>query len=131
MFDLFYQEIFEAITSGANIIPVFFDFIIPDADRLPTDIQDVLRFNGVNWNHDYQDACVEKLLKYDVVLVYLIFFQLHNRLKNFVFIDSFARKEESRNQYPTQVHVVQLICKATLTSNIIASVKLLQIKGNR
>lgn len=69
IFDFFYQEIFEAITSGANIIPVFFDFTIPDADRLPTDIRDVLRFNAVNWNHDYQDACVEKLLEYEVVFI--------------------------------------------------------------
>lgn len=48
---------------------MFFDFTIPDADRLPTDIRDVLRFNAVTWNHDYQDACVEKLLEYDVFFI--------------------------------------------------------------
>lgn len=62
----FQQEIFEAITSGCNIIPVSYDFEFPKAEQLPEDIRDLLRFNAVQWNHDYQDACVDKMLVYEV-----------------------------------------------------------------
>lgn len=60
--------------SGCIIIPVLDNFEWPNPDDLPEDIRSLQRFNGVHWNHDYQEASINKLAEY--VLNYFIFHYL-------------------------------------------------------
>jgi len=62
--DWVHREIVAALNSQCNIIPIMDNFIWPDPQDLPEDIQPVLSFNGVKWIHDYQDACVDKLERF-------------------------------------------------------------------
>jgi hypothetical protein len=50
-----------------NIIPIFDkNFEFPDESKLPADVRNVTKFNGINWVHEYQEACVDKLERYIV-----------------------------------------------------------------
>lgn len=40
------------------------NFAWPEPETLPEDMQNVWKFNGVRWIHDYQDACVEKVERF-------------------------------------------------------------------
>ena len=40
------------------------NFAWPQAETLPADIQKVCRYNGINWIHDYQDACIAKIVRF-------------------------------------------------------------------
>ncbi|XP_054718977.1 NAD(+) hydrolase sarm1-like isoform X2 [Uloborus diversus] len=62
--DWVHREIVEAVNSECNIIPIMDNFKWPDPDSLPEDIRTIPNFNGVNWSHDYQDACVDKLERF-------------------------------------------------------------------
>lgn len=53
-----------AIQDQCNIIPIMDNFTWPDPETLPEDMQNVWKFNGVRWIHDYQDACVEKVERF-------------------------------------------------------------------
>ena len=50
-----------ALSSECNIIPVFDNFVMPEADSLPDTMRSLVTYNGVKWIHDYQDACVDKI----------------------------------------------------------------------
>lgn len=53
-----------ALESGANIVPVQeknFDW--PQVRALPSDMQAVCGFNAIQWVHEYQEACVDKLYR--------------------------------------------------------------------
>ncbi|XP_017053144.1 NAD(+) hydrolase sarm1 isoform X3 [Drosophila ficusphila] len=63
--DWVHREIVAALNSNCNIIPIMdqhFDW--PEVERLPEDMRSVAHFNGVNWIHDYQDACIDKLERF-------------------------------------------------------------------
>nr|NP_001261556.1 sterile alpha and armadillo motif, isoform K [Drosophila melanogaster]AGB94251.1 sterile alpha and armadillo motif, isoform K [Drosophila melanogaster] len=63
--DWVHREIVAALNSNCNIIPIIdqqFDW--PEVERLPEDMRSVAHFNGVNWIHDYQDACIDKLERF-------------------------------------------------------------------
>ncbi|XP_033747198.1 sterile alpha and TIR motif-containing protein 1-like isoform X1 [Pecten maximus] len=62
--DWIHKEIVTALESDCNIIPVLDNFEWPVPEELPTDMQQVVYFNGVRWVHDYQDACVDKVEKF-------------------------------------------------------------------
>ncbi|XP_021955057.1 NAD(+) hydrolase sarm1 isoform X7 [Folsomia candida] len=62
--DWVHREIVAALDSQCNIIPIMDNFLWPETENLPEDIQPVLTFNGVKWIHDYQEACVDKLERF-------------------------------------------------------------------
>lgn len=62
--DWVHKEIFTALQSGCNIIPITDNFAWPQSEKLPADIQKICRYNGINWIHDYQDACIAKIVRF-------------------------------------------------------------------
>lgn len=65
-----------ALESGANIIPVQDrNFVWPETHLLPADIQAISSFNAIQWVHEYQEACVEKLRRfhaYSLLYIHII-----------------------------------------------------------
>jgi hypothetical protein len=37
---------------------------MPDPELLPETMKAVTAYNGVKWIHDYQEACVDKVIKF-------------------------------------------------------------------
>ncbi|XP_053278000.1 NAD(+) hydrolase SARM1 [Pleuronectes platessa] len=64
MKDWVHKEIVTALAGKKTIIPVIDNFAWPDAMSLPEDMRSVLKFNGVKWSHEYQEASVEKILRF-------------------------------------------------------------------
>ncbi|XP_030041540.1 NAD(+) hydrolase SARM1 [Microcaecilia unicolor] len=62
--DWVHKEIVTALTSGKNIVPVTEHFEWPDPKSLPEDMRAVLKFNGIKWSHEYQDATIEKITRF-------------------------------------------------------------------
>jgi hypothetical protein len=62
--DWIHKEIACALNSQCNIIPVFDNFVMPEAESLPESMRPITSYNGVRWIHDYQDACVEKIARF-------------------------------------------------------------------
>lgn len=58
------KELVHAMDTGVHIVPVMDNFIWPEEDSLPADIKLLHKINGVSWTHEYQDACVEKLVAF-------------------------------------------------------------------
>ena len=59
--DWVHKEIVCALNSDCNIIPVFDNFSMPKSKDLPESIRALTLKNGVNWVHEYQTACVDKI----------------------------------------------------------------------
>ncbi|TWW77303.1 NAD(+) hydrolase SARM1 [Takifugu flavidus] len=64
MKDWVHKEIVTALNSKKNIVPVTDNFIWPDPLSLPEDMRAILNFNGVKWSHEYQEATIEKILRF-------------------------------------------------------------------
>ncbi|KAF7244218.1 Sterile alpha and TIR motif-containing protein 1 [Varanus komodoensis] len=62
--DWVHKEIALALRCGKNIIPVTDHFDWPDQAQLPEDMRAVLKFNGIRWSHEYQEATIEKLIRF-------------------------------------------------------------------
>jgi hypothetical protein len=62
--DWVHKELAHAIDSGVHIVPLLDGFQWPENEKLPADIRSIAMMNGVNWSHEYQDACVEKLINF-------------------------------------------------------------------
>lgn len=62
--DWVHRELVHAIDSNVHIVPLLDNFKWPDPSELPHDIRSLTRMNGVNWSHEYQEACVEKLVNF-------------------------------------------------------------------
>ncbi|KAF0306819.1 Sterile alpha and TIR motif-containing protein 1 [Amphibalanus amphitrite] len=62
--DWVHKEVYAALQSKCNIIPIIDNFQWPEPEELPEDIKAVCTFNGVRWIHDYQEACVDKLERF-------------------------------------------------------------------
>ena len=62
--DWVHRELVHAIDSSVHIVPLLDNFKWPDSSELPDDIRSLAMMNGVNWSHEYQDACVEKLVSF-------------------------------------------------------------------
>ncbi|XP_055513715.1 NAD(+) hydrolase SARM1 [Leucoraja erinacea] len=62
--DWVHKEIVLAMSCNKNIVPIIDQFSWPDPSRLPEDMRDILKFNGVQWVHEYQDASIEKILRF-------------------------------------------------------------------
>ncbi|XP_053222326.1 NAD(+) hydrolase SARM1 [Podarcis raffonei] len=62
--DWVHKEIVTALSSGKNIVPVTDHFEWPDPKTLPEDMRAILKFNGIKWSHEYQDATIEKIIRF-------------------------------------------------------------------
>uniref|UniRef100_A0A8D1J911 NAD(+) hydrolase SARM1 n=1 Tax=Sus scrofa TaxID=9823 RepID=A0A8D1J911_PIG len=58
------KEIVTALSCGKNIVPVIDGFEWPEPHTLPEDMQAVLTFNGIKWSHEYQEATIEKIIRF-------------------------------------------------------------------
>ncbi|XP_053941162.1 NAD(+) hydrolase SARM1 isoform X1 [Cuculus canorus] len=62
--DWVHKEIVTALNCGKNIVPVTDHFEWPDPETLPTDMRAVLKFNGIKWSHEYQEATIDKIIRF-------------------------------------------------------------------
>ncbi|NXC51218.1 SARM1 protein, partial [Penelope pileata] len=62
--DWVHKEIVTALNSGKNIVPVTDHFEWPDPETLPKDMRAVLKFNGIRWSHEYQEATIDKIIRF-------------------------------------------------------------------
>ncbi|KAM9320494.1 NAD(+) hydrolase SARM1 [Gastrophryne carolinensis] len=62
--DWVHKEIVTALNCGKNIVPVTDHFDWPNPLSLPEDMRAVLKFNGIKWSHEYQDATIEKIIRF-------------------------------------------------------------------
>ncbi|XP_060115477.1 NAD(+) hydrolase SARM1 [Heteronotia binoei] len=62
--DWVHKEIAMALSCGKNVIPVTDHFEWPDPKTLPEDMRAVLKFNGIKWSHEYQEATIEKIIRF-------------------------------------------------------------------
>ncbi|CAI4230448.1 unnamed protein product [Auanema sp. JU1783] len=64
--DWIHKELRCAFQFNKNIIPIFdqsFEFP-QDEDQIPKDVRHITKYNGVKWVHDYQDACMHKVVRF-------------------------------------------------------------------
>ena len=52
--DWIHKEVACALQSNCNIIPIFDNFLMPEADTLPGTMRALTSYNGCKWVHDYQ-----------------------------------------------------------------------------
>uniref|UniRef100_A0A3Q3IJ71 TIR domain-containing protein n=1 Tax=Monopterus albus TaxID=43700 RepID=A0A3Q3IJ71_MONAL len=64
MKDWVHKEIVTALAGKKNIIPVADNFMWPDPKVLPEDMRSILNFNGIKWSHEYQEATIDKILRF-------------------------------------------------------------------
>ncbi|XP_030632827.1 NAD(+) hydrolase SARM1 [Chanos chanos] len=64
MKDWVHKEIVTALKGQKNIVPVTDNFVWPDPNSLPDDMRSILNFNGIKWSHEYQEASIEKILRF-------------------------------------------------------------------
>ncbi|KAK5868575.1 hypothetical protein PBY51_009575 [Eleginops maclovinus] len=64
MKDWVHKEIVTALAGKKNIVPVTDNFMWPDPMSLPLDMRSILNFNGIKWSHEYQEATIEKILRF-------------------------------------------------------------------
>lgn len=65
MQDWVHREITCALDHKVQVIPIMTPkFQWPNKTELPEDLQQVCTLNGVSWSHEYQDACVEKIISF-------------------------------------------------------------------
>ncbi|KAM3615428.1 uncharacterized protein V6R79_002156 [Siganus canaliculatus] len=64
MKDWVHKEIATALAGKKNIVPVTDNFTWPDPMSLPEDMRAILKFNGIKWSHEYQEATIEKILRF-------------------------------------------------------------------
>lgn len=62
--DWVHKELAHAIDSGVHIVPVMDNFVWPEQDNLPSAIKSLSTMNGVKWSHEYQEACVDKVVSF-------------------------------------------------------------------
>ena len=62
--DWVHKELAHAMESGVHIVPVMDEFTWPPSEKLPPTIKDICNMNGVHWSHEYQEACVDKLVTF-------------------------------------------------------------------
>ena len=62
--DWIHKEVACALDSDCNIIPVFDNFLMPKSEDLPVPMRPLTSYNGVNWVHEYQTACMDKIARF-------------------------------------------------------------------
>ncbi|KAG5836727.1 hypothetical protein ANANG_G00231630 [Anguilla anguilla] len=64
MKDWVHKEIVTALNEKKNVVPVTDNFQWPDPSSLPADMSAILNFNGIKWSHEYQEATIDKILRF-------------------------------------------------------------------
>ncbi|KAK7156537.1 hypothetical protein R3I94_006559 [Phoxinus phoxinus] len=64
MKDWVHKEIVTALNEKKHIVPVTDNFVWPDPTSLPEDMRTILKFNGIKWSHEYQEATIDKILRF-------------------------------------------------------------------
>uniref|UniRef100_A0A1A7XN14 NAD(+) hydrolase SARM1 n=1 Tax=Iconisemion striatum TaxID=60296 RepID=A0A1A7XN14_9TELE len=64
MKDWVHKEIATALAGKKNIVPVIDNFAWPVSSSLPEDMRAILNFNGIKWSHEYQEATIEKIIRF-------------------------------------------------------------------
>lgn len=62
--DWVHRELIHAIDCSVHLVPVLDRFLWPNAEQLPLGIKPLFNMNGVSWSHEYQEACVDKLVNF-------------------------------------------------------------------
>ncbi|XP_060881318.1 NAD(+) hydrolase sarm1-like isoform X2 [Metopolophium dirhodum] len=63
--DFICEEVTTAEQAQCNIIPVLDNsFTWPPPALLPDDLKNLCNYNSINWVHEYQEACVKKLVTF-------------------------------------------------------------------
>lgn len=63
--DWLHKELVCALEHQINVVPLCEpNFSWPLETELPNDVQSLCRMNAINWSHEYQDASVERLIKF-------------------------------------------------------------------
>ena len=63
--DWLHREVAYALEKNILVVPLMdTNFQWPKETELPEDIRHICSLNGVSWYHDYQDACVTKLMSF-------------------------------------------------------------------
>ncbi|CAL1570375.1 unnamed protein product [Knipowitschia caucasica] len=62
--DWVHKEISTALSCKKNIVPVTDNFLWPEPALLPEDMRSILNYNGIKWSHEYQEATIEKILRF-------------------------------------------------------------------
>ena len=62
--DWIHKEVACALNSNCNILPVFDNFSMPKSTDLPVAMRPLTSYNGVNWVHEYQTACMDKITRF-------------------------------------------------------------------
>ena len=63
--DWLHREVVCALQNEVTVVPLCGpNFVWPGEKQLPDDLRSLCRMNAVAWSHEYQDASVEKLIKF-------------------------------------------------------------------
>jgi len=63
--DWLHREVAFAMEKNILVVPLMeANFTWPKETELPKDIRHICSLNGVSWYHDYQDACISKLMSF-------------------------------------------------------------------
>ncbi len=63
--DWLHREVSHALSQDVQVVPLTDpSFQWPKDSELPEDMRRICSLNGVSWSHDYQDACVSKLISF-------------------------------------------------------------------
>ena len=63
--DWLHRELVCALENNTTVVPLCDpNFSWPQEKLLPADLRTLCRLNAVNWSHEYQDATVERLIKF-------------------------------------------------------------------
>ena len=63
--DWLHREVVCALESNVTLVPMCDpNFVWPAEKQLPGDLRSLCRMNAVTWSHEYQDASVERLIKF-------------------------------------------------------------------
>ena len=63
--DWLHKEVVCAMENTIHSVPVVEpSFHWPKEEELPEDIRQIVKWNAVSWSHEYQEACIEKLISF-------------------------------------------------------------------
>lgn len=63
--DWLHREVVCALESKVTVVPIVDpNFMWPEEKQLPGEMRSLCRLNAVTWSHEYQDASVERLIKF-------------------------------------------------------------------
>ena len=148
--DWFRLEIAHALKRGKNIVPVFLrDFKFPDKEILPSDIAEIVEFNGVVAAQEHYDSTVKKICekfnarprrsKWKIIGLALFLLLTVSGIgiwKNFDALFPYPFTAEQKNEVNVWVGLMGMLCAsyndyASAVSDFLNSVRLSVDFGSR